>query len=711
MEPNDREQEVASGGGESAPPAAPAPSEPASTTPPDAAAPTPEAASTTPTEAAPTPSPAAAAPQAPLPEPETAAVPLPEPVTLAAPAAPDEAWGRNMGSWARRHPGLALLLLLLTFGAPFAMSAAQRHLVRASMTHALDEWQAQLEQRGLPIPFLPAASVPPPPALPRDPAALAPVGLSTRMELLLVWEALLSGRDLPPLPPAREPLPAALRACVELRAAAVASQSAAHLARAAEETAQSPPELRPALELCAHLLEGRAQEVAGAASERAERAAPAARAALLALVAEARHRRVLEVLAARPPGIRALEELIHAARTAPDTVATALAEEAPRLGELLEPGEGDLQRAGMLLDAFEALQAAQRVAFSGPAWEAAREGIAQVVAARLRRFDDDPQPALALAARLVTLDPQADVPRAALEGWRERLMAVVNDGPLLLRVAGTVLELGHLPPALEELLPGVEELQELPPNPTPGQLLGAALVSALPALGRDEAPPVDGLLESLARLERSLGGRSDPIARRVRAQAALLEGRARLAADDPAGARQALLRGLADHPARFRVLLSLARSRTALVAKGEGQPEELARAQEELEAARRDLDARADALGASHTDLPSELALELELAGRPTDQRALVRWRALLLQAAAAVHKAGGRAEEAVSTSRQAVELRPEDGELWLAHARLLLDLSRPQEASQAALQGIQARPGPRVTQALRELLNQLGPR
>lgn len=588
----------------------------------------------------PTPNPAPTPTSNPDPAPTPAPNPSPSPE-------PEESWGKNAVRWARRHPGLALMLLLITFGLPFGMTAAQRALVRAGAAAALDAWEAELAKAGLPVPFLAATAVPPPASLPTDARMLDPIGLGTRLRVCQAWEALLVGRD-PEIPTEAEPWPAAIRACRELRIAAGPDAAARDeaLRRAAEEIARSPPEVRRVLELCAQLLQGRHREVAAAGSQPLDGNPPAVQAALEALVSEGRRRSVREVLAARFPTNAELEELVHAAATRPGTVAEAMKEEGARLAELLAPGDGDVARAQALLSVFAAIDPSA-AALDDPAWAIARTAIAEVIATRLQRFDDDPAPALELATALLRRDPGCDVPASAFAGWRDRLQVVVNDRPRLVRLATTLLELGHVPPPIEELVARLPELGR-PAEETPGGALGALLAGEVQP-GHDPA----ALEATHAALERSLGARTDPVARRIRAHASLVLGRAALARSDHAGARAAFQRALElSPPAPFRLLVGLAEARIR-----SGDAGEVERGLVDLAEAEKDLLSESMGLGASQSDLPPARALALELAGRPTDQRALLRWRATLHDVEARLQRAAGREPEAARAEAAREEL------------------------------------------------------
>jgi len=642
----------------------------------------------------------------------------------AAPAAPppepEEPWAAPLVSFVRERPFFCLVLLLIVFGGPYAFMSLYRYALTEQVRTGLDTWEGELSAVGLPLPGVGPAEVGRPRSVDLEDAVLEQLGEADREEALQVWSALLLGRVPADLPDAEDPLGAAVLACAELhRARAAAAARAAEGDDAVDAEAveavrdairQSPLELRPTLELgvALHLL-GDARRVLAEAPKLLDQAPPAAAAgALEVLLAQARGARLREGL--DEGSLAALRELTHYAGRDPGAVVGALAERGTAVGALVPPG--DVERAGALLAVFEELVGEEDLPFAAetpltPAWEGARTAIERTVALRLGSYERDPAPAFALHTRLAALDPRTEPPaEVAFLDWRERLLQVINHPERLADLAVRLLELGYVPPALEDILAGREGLFPADAGGA-GAALGRALALGLPLL--EEVAPAPDALEAARSATTDvvfrLDARDEPAARRIRHWVRILAGRLALAAGDVEAAVQRLgaIPATAGAPPPFRFHGPASR---AFLAAGE-----LDAARSSASSALADLEEQAAGLPDMQALLEPERALALELGGYPTEARAADKLQTLALMDLMRAHLARGELDAARERVEAARALRPNDPATHLGQAEHLAATGRRAEARAAAEAGLAADPTPRQEAALRSLIGSLRPR
>lgn len=655
----------------------------------EAAAPAPSAPAPA-ADAPPAPAPAAAAPPAPTPAPlppaPTPPAPLP-PAPTPARAGDDDDDGPL--AWLKENPVFAAVLVLIMVGGTVLANHLRDGYLTSSFTAMQVAWEERLAGHGLPVPWLAPHDVPPPPL--RGP--LRRLGLQPRQDALELWAALLRGEPagVGSLTPglAREPLTEALLACAALREAAGA-EPPRHLAKVDEARGHLelvPTGLRPPLDAAAQLVLGEAV-AAEAAADRAMRdgGPPAALGALRAVRDEAR-RRLIEAALTGPLDAARLEA---AARFGREGAPVRAALEAHGPGFAARLRDGDLAAAAGAVALFDAAWGGRGPAAApelAAAWAPTREAVGEVLAARLRVFGDDPQPAFAVADALGRADPEAEVPASAWRGWHEHLPHVVNDPERLSAFAARFLGRGFMPPAVEEI---VLRGGGAPGRPQGAPTAGAALASALAvvAAARDGADPATrdaAAAEVAARLrplDELLAGRTDPAARRIRAQGAFLLARALLAGSGPAAAADALraLDQAAGYEPRHR-LLAVRAGAERLDGAG-GLTRAVATTRERVAA----VDALAPRLAAG---LSPDEVLAWELRGWPADAWSLggerVGARVDLVELLLAANLVG----EAVTVAAAAVPIDPDHAaRACLAHARALKAAGRRADALRAARDG-----------------------
>jgi len=631
--------------------------------------------------------PAAEQPAADAPGPAAAAAP--EVVRLDEEAGIDESWFANFADWVKTHPMLALVMFLLIFVGPFVVNVWHQNRVRAQLHMALDAWQGELLEAGLPIPYVPPKDLPLPSGFPQAPDELFEwAGFLERKQTLSAWRVRLGGAA-PDMPTGQDPWAAAVRVCLRLHRAE--AKGDAELDGLETDLALSPAEVRPVLELTRSLVRGE-RGVLGRVRELLSDPPPGCQRPLRALLFEAERRQIERTLSGRPPPKKEVQTLLRLARSPsqPSPLPEALeraSEEALR--GVLTPGDGDLERAEALIEAFAILRAKPAGARLGQAWDWTRAGVADVLAAHWA----DPQrplgPGLELLDRLRQADPEADVPLTALAGWRDQLQSVVNDPRRLGHLVRKLLELGYLPRTLEAVLLDAE----VPAGDTPGLALFRAL-RASAAFARGSADPPDPALWK--GVESALAGRDDPIARRILAQRAFWGAVEERLITKEGEAWIARARALGYQPS-YRLLAE------------ESHALEGAAQQKALEEALKDLQATGE-LPEARLSLDPARARALEAQGRPTsrDAAAVERSRLLALRGLHALEagqdaQAQASAAEALSAARTALA--------YELMARAELKRGRIPQAFQAVRNGLNAAPTPRERARLETLQKAMGPR
>lgn len=618
--------------------------------------------------------------------------------------------------WVKAHPLFALLLLAITFGGPYVLWAWRARAARERLSAVQEVWLGALSEAGLPVPWAPVVRVPAPHPIDVPAHALDGLGLGAQQRALVGWQTLLADGQVAPDKlhaigngPGQDWL-AAVRACALLRAcvASVTSDgapSASLVTQARADAELAPAATRAALRLAADLVDGHADAVAADAARLLQEGPhPAARGALVVLRDEARRRRV--ALALERPSVVGLREVALFAREGLD-VEPALAARGPLVAEAVT----DLGGALALLEALEAAAPdgiASRPALA-PLWQAALPAVQATVAERLRQFEDDPTPALAALERLARVDPTADAPPGGFVGWREQLARVVNDPDHLGRFAARFFELGWVPAGFDELLAQRRVRSEGPSN---GALLCDALVRtqrllALPAAERErEQGDLEMDLHALEQtLEQRGGQRADPIARRLRAQAAFTLGRLHLGAATPAAAALAVealerARALGFEPAHA-LLGELARGHAL-----RDEPKlAVEAAQERLKA----LERTGELLAAG---LAPEDVVAWELRGWPVDRLQLGNEQVSAHLDLAALLASTGDLDAAIEVAARAASVHPDHAaRAHFARAEHLLAARRKDEALATALEALNlVRPHERALrdriQALVDLLS-----
>lgn len=655
----------------------------------DASVPAPVADAPVATDAPPTgsadaPVAAAAAPESAAQQPVT-----PQVVRLDAEAGIDESWFANFADWVKTHPMLALAMFFLVFVAPFGVNVWHQNRVRAQLHMALDAWQGELLEAGLPIPYVPPKDLPLPAGFPQAPDELfAWAGFLERKQTLSAWRVRLGG-GAPDMPTGQDPWAAAVRVCLKLHRAE--AKGDAELDGLETDLALSPAEVRPVLELTRSLVRGE-RGVLGRVRELLRDPPPGCQRPLRALLFEAERREIERTLGGRPPPKKDVQTLLRLARS--PSQPSPLAEALEQAGEealrgVLTPGDGDLERAEALIEVFAILRAKPVGARLGQAWDWTRAGVADVLAAHWADPQRPLDPALALLDRLLESDPEADVPLTALAGWRDQLLSVVNDSQRLGHMARKLLELGYLPRTLEAVLLDAD----VPAGDTPGVALLRAL-RASAAFVRGAADPPDPALWKA--VESALAGRDDPIARRILAQRAFwgaVEERLITKESKPWIDRA---RALGYQPS-YRLL-----AEESHVLAGDAQ-------QKALEQALADLRGAGE-LPEARLSLDPAQARALEAQGRPTsrDAAAVERSRLLALRGLHALEagedaQALASAAEALSAARTALA--------YELMARAELKRGRIPQAFQAVRNGLTAAPTPRERARLETLQKGMGPR
>ncbi|MEZ6184877.1 MAG: hypothetical protein R3F62_07690 [Planctomycetota bacterium] len=613
--------------------------------------------------------------------------PAPQVQRLDAESGVDESWFGNFFDWVRTHPMLALVMFCVVFVGPFAVNHWHQNRVKAQLVEALDVWQGQLQEAGLPIPFVPPKDLPQPQGFPQAPDELFRwAGLLQRKETLSAWRVRLGGAAPAAPPQGDDPWAAAVRVCLQLHRAEAGDAVA--LGGLDRDLDLSPADVRPVLELTKRLIQGE-RSVGGRASELLQDPPPGCERPLRALLYEAQRREIERTLAGRPPVRRDVEALARLAKAKALALPDALAEAGEGLLGVLEPGDGDLARAAALIETFEVLRETPAGERLGSSWAVVRAGVGRVLAAHWA----DPQapigPALELFEALRAADPAADVPLSALDGWRRQLQAVVNDPRQLGVLAQKLLELGFLPRTLEAVLGDAE----VPRGETPGLRLFRALQASL-AFERGEGEPPPATLWS--EVEASLAGREDALARRILAQCAFR------------GAVEARLQG---RPTAGHVLSARTRGYAPayrLLAE-EAQGLEGEAASQALSAALEDL-ARESELPEARLRLEPARAHALEAEGRPTSLDAYAVERSQLLALASGFALAAGQEAEAAAHAAQAVSAA-RTASAFEALARVERARGRVPQAFQAVRQGLDAGPTPRERARLEALQTELTPR
>ena len=618
----------------------------------------------------------------------------PQVVRLDADAGIDESWFANFAEWVKTHPMLALVMFLLIFVGPFVVNVWHQNRVRAQLHMALDAWQGELLEAGLPIPYVPPKDLPLPSGFPQAPDELFEwAGFLERKQTLSAWRVRLGGAAPPDMPTAKQtgddPWAAAVRVCLALHRAEANGDT--KLEGLEADLALCPAEVRPVLELTRSLVRGE-RGLVGRVRELLSDPPPGCQRPLRALLFEAERRQIERTLSGRPPPKKDVQTLLRLARS--PSQPSPLAEALERAGEeslrgVLTPGDGDLERAEALIEVFAILRAKPVGARLGQAWDWTRAGVADVLAAHWADPQRPLDPALELLDRLLESDPEADVPLTALAGWRDQLLSVVNDSRRLGHMARKLLELGYLPRTLEAVLLDAD----VPAENTPGVALFRAL-RASAAFVRDAADPPDPAL--WAAVESALAGRDDPIARRILAQRAFwgaVEERLITKESKPWIDRA---RALGYQPT-YRLL-----AEESYVLTGDAQ-------QKALEQALADLQGAGE-LPEARLRLDPAQARALEAQGRPTsrDAAAVERSRLLALRGLHALEagqdaQAQASAAEALSAARTALA--------YELMARAELKRGRIPQAFQAVRNGLNAAPTPRERARLETLQKAMGPR
>jgi tetratricopeptide (TPR) repeat protein len=340
------------------------------------------------------------------------------------------------------------------------------------------------------------------------------------------------------------------------------------------------------------------------------------------------------------------------------------------------------------------------------AWPRLRAAFGALVGERLARWELDVAPALAIVAQASRIDPAADLaPRRQFAGWRATLNEVVDDPARLLRFTQRFLELGWLPPGMQDLVAThcVAHGQKALGDDTPGAILASALVhlGEIAAGSAEEAGArAEGLVSKHAVLESLLGPRKDPAARRIRARFSRLCGVALAGAGDWERAGTWFEKADAfGYEPRFRLLRDQAR-----VEKGRGQS---GRVLVLAKARVKSLEAHA---AAARTVTGAAGAVGFELRGYPL-QPALIdplRCEAHLDLAEALL--AGDKAAEAGTACARATELDPRNPRNLLLSARIFQSQGKLNEARKAVFKGLRAVREETIRKQFRALLQELGP-
>ncbi len=613
------------------------------------------------------------------------ATPLPaEPALARPPAAAPPAPRPEPSAWAffwrrvRAQPGFFAFLLAIVAGSPFLLSALQQQQRELAFRRGLDYWQGELEAAGLPLPWLPPARVPAPEGIDTRAAERVSRAQRARFAALDAWRALLAGATPPALEPARaagDPLVAAVAACAALREG--------DLRHARDLVGLAPRAWAQGLTLALELEQGEAARVLAQLDTilNGSQLPGGTRPALAALAGEAARRHASALLATRPASVSTLTELASLARRRDLALGPLLAGEGPRLADLVTPGPGDLERGQRLLEALElAFPDGVAAGLGEEAWAAVRTRLGAVLAAHLGQVETAPGPALALLARVAALDPAADLPPLeAYAQWRRQLQDVIDDPARLTAFSLRFLGAGWLPLGLEELVQErLVSQDDAAWGEGPGGLLGRLLVAVLRidrASGADSSREVEHLLEAL---ERALGGRADPAARRARALAAFLRGRALAAAGQREAADAAFAQAV-EHGFEPAPLLLAARQRVA------SAPGEALRFATERVAA---WEAHADRLRAG---LGERAELAWELAGYPVEPRILDPLRALARLDRAELRLHDGDEANAWADVQAALKLTPQAARAHLLAATLLARRGARARALQSVERGLAA--------------------
>lgn len=634
--------------------------------------------------------------------PEEPPAPSPELAPAPPPASPppeeDDAFAM-LGAWVRAHPLFALLLVFISCGGPYLLWAWRASAERSRLGDLQEAWHDRLSAKGLPVPWVATAQVPAPHGIDVPGPALDPLGLGARQRALVAWQGLLLEGHVAPeklhAPAATRSYGqgvewlAAIRACALLRAAAQRAgpegPDRSTIAQARADGDLAPASVREPLRLAADLLEGRLEAAGDAERLLRQSPTPAARGALLALRDEGRRRLLTRILDA--PTADGLRAVALYAREGLDVVA-ALDSRATTL-TVRDPIEADA-----LVEVFEA--AAPRGVAARPelerAWAAARAAALGAVAERLRQFEDDPAPAVAVLARAANVDTTIDAPAEGFLGWRTHLHRVVNDQEKLRRFAERLFELGFVPADFPELL-AARGVRWSGSTDSIGALLGESILATAHARSlRDEsrlgsndfADLLRRLDATSAALEQRLGPRQDEIARRLRAQLAFQQGRARVPFTTLEGfaggvERFARARELGYEPLH-RLQGELAQLEAAL---GHGE-RAIAVGRERVET----IDALAKRLSAGLT--PTEV-VAWELRGWPVEPRTMDGERVSARLDLAALLADQGRADEALALATQATTFHVDHAaRAHLARAELLLAERRTDDAREALRQGLE---------------------
>lgn len=199
-------------------------------------------------------------------------------------------------------PALVTVLFVLALAAPWVLNLVNPRRAPESPAKALDRWQHELEQAGLPTPFVEPVDVVPPEALSEAKAERLIGAIREQYDLLNAWR-LMRGGYYQPAPKARtvpgRVLREALDACYAMNAAAQGRPEA--LEDAVRSANYAAPYWRPTLAVTIDLLAGRDATRASELLADPE-LHPACRAPLDAVVRELERRRAATEGSSPPQG-------------------------------------------------------------------------------------------------------------------------------------------------------------------------------------------------------------------------------------------------------------------------------------------------------------------------------------------------------------------------------------------------------------------------
>ncbi len=600
-----------------------------------------------------------------------------------------------------------LSVLVLIAAVALGVGELRKAWLASRLPAALDQWQTTLEQAGLPLPGVPKVSIKQPGAVADVLIAAFPEGATLdRLLALEAWSALLEHKtprgDMPP----KSGLGAAMWICAGL------GEPRPDVPTLRGLLPVTPGLLRETLSAACDLAAGQYRRAAQKAAALLGDPSPGCRPGLVFVQGEANRLWIAEVLDQQSPSRVSFRELlddVQGGGVPRGLLREALVSRGPALVGLLTQGNPEVERgellARLLVEAFpEGFPAGSPLE---AVWPDLRAALSSLVGDRLARWEQDPAPALAIVVSASRIEPTGDLaPQSQFVGWRATLNQVVDDPKRLLRFTQRFLELGWLPPGMQDLLAThfVARGQTALADDTPGAILASGLVrlGEIAAGSPEEAGRrAESLLAKQAPLESLLGSRSDPAAQRIRARFARFCGVGLLGAGDWERAAKWLQRAseLGYEP-RFRLLGDLARVEQAREQAG---PQALELARERVKA----LEKHA-AIARATTDPAGVVAFEL--LGYPLQPALLDPLRCEAHLDLAEVLLGAGKADEAGTVCARATRLDSRNPRNLLVQARVFQSQGRKNEARKAVFKGLQSIREETIRKQFRALLQELGP-